>query len=125
MDSQTTLLDSQTTTRIAPTSHEVIVAMYPTPTQLYKIDTLGKRKRKVWKPQKVLADKQDYKQDDKDDKQNKQPAVYPPLPASDIDEIEDSDIEQDLKMRKRYLSHPKAIEVEIYIKRKSLQLFNL
>lgn len=108
-DSQATVLDSQTTTRISLTSHESIVAMYPTPVQLYKEDTIPGKRKRVWRGKKQPS---------------AQATKIPLLPLSD-DEIEDSDIEQDMQMRKRFLQHPKAIEIEIYIKRKSLKLFNV
>ena len=107
-DSQATVLDSQATTRISPTSHENIVAMYPTPVQLYKEDTIPGKRKRVWRGKKSAQASMSL----------------PPLPLSE-DEIEDSDIEQDMQMRKRFLQHPKAIEIEIYIKRKSLKLFNV
>ena len=84
--------------------------MYPTPDKLYKEDTIPGKRKRVWRGKHA--------------NQISKPPLLPLLPCSD-DEIEDSDIEQDMQMRKRFLKHPKAIEVEIYVKRKSLKLFNV
>ena len=108
MDSQQTLLDSQTTVRISPTSHDTIVAMYPTPTINYKVDTIPRNRKR-----KTYADKET------------QTVQFPRLPDSDIEDSDADDIDKPLNIRKRVLKHPQAVEVQIYVKRKSLVLYEI